>query len=57
MNGSKAWRRGVVLLAGLVLLAALPLKSLGQISCAPPPPPPPKRISGGEGFPPLPLPR
>ena len=49
----RSWRWGIGL---VLLLATWPDAARAQISCAPPPPPPPKRISGGEGFPPLPLP-
>ncbi len=47
-------RIAYVILVGFATLA--PAICRAQIPCAPPPPKPPKRISGGEGFPPLPLP-
>ncbi len=46
----------IALLALVLFLWAAPRFGAAQISCAPEPPNPPKRISGGEAFPPLPLP-
>ncbi|MCX7014118.1 MAG: DUF4159 domain-containing protein [Candidatus Sumerlaeota bacterium] len=58
MSISPGSRRGGVLpwiaAIGLLLMTERPANA--QIDCGEAPPAPPKRISGGEGFPPLPLP-
>jgi hypothetical protein len=60
MKIKRAWRHGLAVAAlfpaALVVFTLIDVSSWAQISCGDAPPAPPKRIAGGEGFAPLPLP-
>lgn len=50
------WAKALTFMAAAAILTIADRRATAQISCGEAPPAPPKRISGGEGFPPLPLP-